>query len=630
MAYQKKTKNFKKSTKNVEKSTKKKPKFSKKSFLYRSLLVIKKIIANRFFKLFIKSLAVILIIVLFISSIFIGYCAIDLPEIEKLSEDDSKPHIIIRSDTGEVIGNYGDIYGRPLTYSQLPKRMIQALVATEDRRFFDHSGIDLVGIIRAAYKNRVAGRVVQGGSTITQQLAKMIFLSSERTFKRKVQEAILAIQLERIFSKEQIVTMYLNRVFLGHANYGVDSAARKYFGKNTEDLNLYEIAVIIGMLKAPSKYAPPVGADLAINRGKQILINMLESGFITENQFNKVIPPQFISKNTKGASEISFFTDYIINELPQFLGNPSQNLDIKTSLSLPTQNKIERAVHSVLNKESVSKKIQVAAIVMNNKGEIKAMIGGRSYLTSQFNRAVSAKRQPGSMFKLFVYLAALENGYTLDQNVFDAPIKIGKWQPHNYNHKYMGEISLTDSFAYSINTVAVRINEEIGRDKSISMAHRIGINAELPNVPSIALGAGEVTLIDLVSAYATLANDGMIVKDSSIKKIIDSEKRILYQYKKSRIFGDIRVLDRKVVSQMRQMLEASVLYGTSKAAKVEGKYIYGKTGTSQDYRDAWFLGVMGDLIVGVWVGNDDNTPMNQITGGKLPAEIFRSFITKTS
>ena len=606
-----------------QKSAKKKSRPLKKSFFYKSFLILKKIFFSKIFRLFLKVAFAISIVVLFISAVFIGYCAIDLPSIEKLSDDTSKPHIIIRSDTGEIIANYGDIYGQALTYSQLPKRMIQALIATEDRRFFDHSGIDLIGIIRAAYKNRVAGRVVQGGSTITQQLAKMIFLSADKTFKRKVQEAILAIQLERIFSKEQIMTMYLNRVFLGRANYGVDSAARHYFGKNTDDLSLYEIAIIIGMLKAPSKYAPPGGAELAINRGKQVLVNMLEAGFINDNQYQKASPPKFIDGN-KGASEMYFFTDYVINELPQFIGNPNQNLDIRTSLSITAQHKLESAVKTVLDGKPSYNKMQVAAIIMNNKGEVKAMMGGRSYAKSQFNRAVSAKRQPGSMFKLFVYLAALENGYTLDQNVIDAPIRVGKWRPHNYNHQYMGEMSLTDSFAHSINTVAVRINEEIGRDKAISMAYRLGISSELPNVPSIALGAGEVTLIDLVSAYGALANDGLIVKDSSVKKITDSEKKILYRYKKQSLFTKNRVLSKNTVAQMKQILEASVLYGTSKAAKIEGQSIYGKTGTSQDYRDAWFIGIVNDMIIGVWVGHDDNTPMHQITGGKLPAEIFRS------
>ncbi|CAG7589660.1 MAG: transglycosylase domain-containing protein [Candidatus Midichloria sp.] len=582
---------------------------------------------NKTFMLFIKSSIAGLIISTFLISIFILYCAIDLPDIEKLSEDNSRPHIIIRAETEEILAHYGDIYGRSLTYEQLPQTLIDAVLATEDRRFFDHVGIDYFGIIRAAYKNKIAGKVVQGGSTITQQLAKIIFLSAERTIKRKVQEALLAIQLERLFSKEQILVMYLNRVFLGNANYGVDAAARNYFGKRTETLTLYESAFIAGMLKAPSRYAPPGGTEVALNRAKQVLLNMVAAGFISKRQMETAAIPNFINNaRPSGLLVNQFFTDYVLSELPKLIPNIKQDLDIHTTFSLEIQHNLEKAITKTLEKDNISKKVQVAAIVMNKNGGVKAMMGGRSYVHSQFNRAVAAKRQPGSIFKLFVYLTALENGYSADSYIEDEEIKIGKWTPKNFSRKYMGTVSLIDAFAYSLNTVAIKLSESVSREKVISMAEKLGIEDNLKNLPSLTLGTSEVTLLDLVSCYAVIANDGMLVNDSSILNISNSNKKTIYHLKRGGIFDNSRVLEDNIVSQIKDMLAASVMYGTSKNAAVPGHKVYGKTGTSQDHRDAWFIGIVDDLVLGIWVGNDDNTPMNCVTGGTLPANIFKEFM----
>ena len=613
------TRKIKKSNKNYKRSNKR----SKKGLF----LKVKELFQNKFLRFLIKYAFATLTVIIFFFSIFIGYCAFDLPDIDKLSEESARPHIIIRAETGEILSHYGDIYGRALTYSQLPKNLINAVLATEDRRFFDHSGIDYWGIIRAAYKNKMAGKIIQGGSTITQQLAKIIFLSAERTIKRKVQEALLAIQLERLFSKEQILTMYLNRVFFGHANYGVDAAARNYFGKRTENLTLYESAFIAGMLKAPARYAPPGGTKLALNRAKVILQSMVDAGFISKGQLETAANPEFINNARPNGLLINqFFTDYILSEVPKLVSNTKQNLDIITSFSLETQHQLEKAISKTLERNHISKKIQVAAIVMNKDGGIKAMVGGRSYAKSQFNRAVLAKRQPGSLFKLFVYLAALENGYSADSYINDEEVNVGNWKPRNFSRRYLGSVSLIDAFAYSLNTVVVKLSESIGRDKVISMAQKLGIEDDLKDLPSIALGASEVTLLDLTTCYATIANDGMLVNNASILSISNSSKRNIYKLKKGGIFDNRQVLEPYVVSQIKDMLAASVLYGTSKNAAVPGYKVYGKTGTSQYYRDAWFIGIVDNIVIGIWVGNDDNTPMNKVTGGTLPASIFKEFM----
>ena len=579
------------------------------------------IFQNKVIRLAFKLMLLLAVVIGSIIALFIGYCSLTLPDIEKLSEDNSRPHIIIRAEDGSVLSNYGDIYGRSIPYGRLPKVLVNAVLATEDKRFFDHRGIDYLGIIRAAYKNKVAGKIVEGGSTVTQQLVKIVFLSPERSIKRKTQEILLSIKLEKIFSKQQIMAMYLNRVFLGHANYGVDAAARNYFGKDVERLTLYEAAFIAAMLKAPARYAPPAGTELALARAKRVLSKMAAAGFIKQNQADRAIEPKFINMSRPSGLLVNqFFSDYILSKLPYLIPSIRGNLDIRTTFSLDIQHKLENAVEKNLNHKD---KRQVAAIVMTKDGKIRGMLGGRSYTDSQFNRAVMAKRQPGSVFKIFVYLAALESGYSCDSIVMDSPINIGKWQPKNFTRSYMGKVSFIDSFAYSLNTVAVNLSETIGREKVINMARRVGIDTQLRNNPSIALGTSEVTLLDLIFGYATIANNGVKPKDLTISTIVDSQKEVLYRQDK-RVSSN--VLEKKVISQIKELLRASVLYGTSKVANVDGYEVYGKTGTTQDHRDAWFIGFVNDLVIGIWVGNDDNKSMINVTGGTIPSKIFRDLL----
>lgn len=588
---------------------------------------LRKVWTNQYAKLLAKIATGLIILAVFMATILIAYYAHDLPDIEKLAEDHKRPMVTIRSSSGEILANYGDIYGKALSYGQIPQNIVHAVLAIEDRRFFAHSGIDYWGVLRAIYRNQIAGKVVQGGSTITQQLAKIIFLSPDRTLKRKVQEAMLATQLEKIFSKEQILAMYLNRVFLGQANFGIDAAARYYFAKPVEKLTLYEAAVIAGMLKAPSKYGRSDGHKDAIRRGRQVLVNMKAAGFISEAELKQASPPQFISRGkARGSLQNPYFADYALEQVTDLVGQTGQSINVYTPLIPELQTKLEQAIDEILNPNAEKFGIsQVAAVVMSRDGYIQAMTGGRSYAASQFNRAAHAQRQSGSAFKLFVYLAALENGYQLDQMVEDKAIMIGKWEPQNYTRQYLGMISLRDAFAKSINTVAVQLSESVGRHKVIEMATRLGVHGPIMNLPSIALGSVDMTPLNLTSAYAIVANDGYFVQPVSILRIQDSDGKTIYTHHKP---DHVQVLSDEIVSDISELLKESVDRGTSHAAALNNLQAFGKTGTSQRSRDAWFIGFAGDLVVGIWVGNDDNKPMKQVTGGMIPAKIFKSLMGK--
>lgn len=564
---------------------------------------------------------------IFISVLFIYSCMMDLPDLEKISKNTASPHIIIRDVNKKIIAEYGDIYGDFLPYLQLSNHLINAVIATEDRKFFQHSGIDYFGIIRAAVKNQLAGRIVQGGSTITQQLVKIIFLSPERKIKRKIQEALLAIKLEQAYSKEEILALYLNRVFLGHNHYGVNAAAKGYFGKDARHLSIYESAFIAGMLKAPSRYAPPQGTAEGLLRAQQVIKNMLDNHFITPVEARNAVQPKFISVHRHRMSNNYFFADYIIKELNGMLLNPAQNLEVFTSFESETQYKLETAFKKVISNRKDCDALQYAGLVISKNGAIKAMIGSNDYRVSQFNRAVEAKRQSGSLFKFFVYVAALENGYRIDDEVEDKQITIKQWMPRNFSRQYLGKLSLLDAFAYSINTVTVQVSEKIGRTKVIKVAQRLGIKDVIPDVPSVALGTSTTSLLDLVYAYAVLPNDGILPSDQSILQVVDDNYQSLYNPSSQSIFNTT-VLDASVVSDMKKMLYAAVQYGTGKTIQSTKLDIYGKTGTSQNHRDAWFIGVLdNEMVIGIWLGRDDDKSMHSITGGTIPATIFKEFVS---
>ena len=554
------------------------------------------------------------------------YYSQDLPEIDEIKNISRRPSITIRDMSGTIVANYGDLYGRKTEYEQLPSHLVDALVATEDRRFFDHFGVDVVGLIRAVITNQLAGRVVQGGSTITQQLAKISFLSRERSLKRKIQEAILAIKLELRFNKEEILTMYLNRVYLGRGLYGVDSAARYYFGKRIDKLGMFESAIMIGMLKAPSKYSPANSKVLAIKRGRQVLYNMVNADFLTNDEVKKAYPPNFITRGAaRGALKNPYFGDYVMDLLQDMFGNINKDINVYTTVDVKIQNQIEQSINKFMS-HKLYDKYQAAAIVLSPKGAIRAILGGKTYIKSQFNRAINAKRQTGSAFKLFVFLAALQNGYDVHDIVTDQAININGWQPRNYSRQYLGNMSLTDAFAKSINTIAVQLSESIGRQKVIDIAHLLGVDSYILDSPSLALGTSEMSLLELTLGYANVANYGYSVSPYTILKVEDTSGQILYQHVD---LPSKQLVDTKSIEKMRYLLHKSVEEGTSRNSKIRNLTSYGKTGTSQNHRDAWFVGFTDNLVTGLWVGTDDNAPMHKwITGGTFPTKIWKDYTTK--
>lgn len=562
-------------------------------------------------------------------ALFAAWVTWGLPDIGDLNSFTKAPSILIKSEDGDIIGSFGDIYGDYLRYEEFPSSLTDAVMATEDRNFHHHFGIDPLGLARAVVVNLRAGHVVQGGSTITQQVAKNVFLTPERSFTRKIKEMLLALKLEIRFSKEEIMSIYLNRVYLGAGNYGVDAASRRYFDKSARELTLSESAIMAGLLKAPSRFAPTSNPALARERAQVVLSNMEEAGYLTAPQAAKA--KEELQRSMQGrrrnAASTQYFSDWVLDQLQDYLGTISEDLVVVTTLDPERQAMAEKAVAEVMDREAEPLgATQAALLSMEPDGAIRAMIGGRSYGESQYNRATQSLRQPGSSFKLFVYLAGLEAGLTPDSMVEDRPIGVkvagGTWRPRNYTGRYLGTISLAHAVTESVNTVAVQVAQEVGMERVIDVARRLGISTEMEPLPSIALGATEVSLLELTDAYAHLAANGAIVYPYGIVEIRSAAGTRLYE---RRATSKGAVLGGGVVGMMNAMLMNVVEEGTGRAAHI-GRPAAGKTGTTSDYRDAWFLGYTPDLVTGVWVGNDDNTPMKKVTGGQLPARIWRQYM----
>ncbi len=547
----------------------------------------------------------------------------DLPPIDRLAHDSRQPSVTLAADDGSVIASFGDLYGEPLRVAEMSPYLPQAVVAIEDRRFYGHYGIDPIGIARAMVANLRAGRLVQGGSTLTQQLAKNLFLTPERSVKRKIQEALLSLQLEVRYSKEQILTLYMNRVYFGAGTYGVDAAARRFFGKSARDVSLYEAAVLAGLVKAPSRLNPTQAGDRADKRAKLVLDSMVSAGFVTPLEAERAYEEKTQS-TPRGYRHGRYFGDWALTQAQQSLGIVRRDLLVATTLDPRIQAIADKAVNDVLAEEGAAKGASEAAVVvMRPDGAVLAMVGGRSYRDSQFNRATQALRQPGSAFKMFVYLAGLERGLLPDTPFVDEKIKVGKWAPGNYNDKYYGRVTMREAFARSLNSVAVRIAQQSGVDALIGTARRLGITTPLPENLALSLGAGEVTLLELTAAYAVFANQGRSVWPYGIRTIKGTEGTTLFRQPEE-VYH--RVVRPAQVDAMNNLLHAVVAWGTGKRAD-PGRPAAGKSGTSQDFRDAWFVGFTADLVVGVWVGNDDGKAMNKVTGGRLPAQIWRRVMT---
>jgi penicillin-binding protein 1A len=535
-----------------------------------------------------------------------------------------EPGMILLASNGEVIAERGTFFGDEIRIDELPAYVPEAVIAIEDRRFRGHFGIDPIGLGRAALANFRAGRIVEGGSTISQQLAKNLFLKPERTVQRKLQELILAIWLEAKYSKDDILQLYLNRVYYGAGATGIEKAAQKYFRKSARGLTLGEAAILAGVLKAPATYNPINHPQAARARANQVIRDMVEAGFITADEADEAMNRPAAVKPVEYISASHYLVDWVAEQIPDLIGELNQSIIVETTLDQNLQGIAEKAVRQRVIKEGAKLNVsQGAAVVLDMRGAVLAMVGGKSYIRSQFNRAVKAKRQPGSSFKPFVYLTALNQGMTPDSVQIDEPVRIGDWEPENYKRQHLGRVTLKKALALSLNTVAAKLAVQVGPENVVTTAHRLGINSELVPNASIALGTSEVTLLEMTSAFAPFANGGSAVVPYVVTRIISRDGKIIYERQGD---GLGLVVDSWSLGAMNLMLREVVRSGTGRRAQIEGQDIAGKTGTSQDYRDAWFLGYSAYLVGGVWVGNDDNSPTGKVTGGSLPAAIWKDIM----
>ena len=545
----------------------------------------------------------------------------DLPA-EKPSSGESS--LIIEAADGETLGRAGPLKLADAARTDFPDDLVNAVISIEDRRFYSHLGFDPQGILRALQHDLAAGTIVEGGSTITQQLVKMRILGHERTFSHKLREAVAALWLEVQLSKDEILTRYLNAVYLGNGAYGMRAAARMYFDKRPDELNLAEAAMLAGLIQAPSRDNPLQKFERAQARAAVVIQAMRETGKVDEKAAQDAIAhPAVLRPSRRIQPANTWFADWIAREAPAVIG--SGNMRLRTTLNPPLQKLAEQAIAGVLNKEGAQRRVSQAALVaIRPDGAVLAMVGGRDYAVSQFNRAVDAWRQPGSSFKLFVYLAALRKGYSINDTVDASPIEIKGWHPANYGNAHYGRITLAEAFATSINTAAARLGQQVGLKEVIAAARDLGLSGNLPAVPSLALGTAEVNLLDLVAAYAAVKAGKMPIKPWGIAGFgVEGQPRL--QSMGAPIGGTQSL--QPYQKPLTELMQNVVQHGTGRAAALDG-FAAGKTGTSQDYRDAWFIGFNDALVVGVWVGNDDRAPMDRVTGGSLPAAIWKRFMTE--
>lgn len=532
---------------------------------------------------------------------------------------------------GNVVGHRGIIHEDSVPIDELPDHLIKAVLATEDRRFFDHYGIDFIGLGRAMSENAKAGGVVQGGSTLTQQLAKNLFLTNERSIERKIKEAFLAVWLEANLSKKEILSYYLDRAYMGGGTFGAAAASQFYFGKNITDVNLAESAMLAGLFKAPAKYAPHVNLPAARARAAEVLTNLVQSGLMTEGQ---VVAARRNPATVVDRAEISapdYFLDWAFDEVQRLAkaGKVIQHsLIVRTTIDTGLQQAAEAAMESGLREFGESYRVKQGAMVMiENGGAVRAMVGGRDYGESQFNRATKAMRQPGSSFKLYTYTAAMERGFTPETTISDAPITWRGWSPQNYGRSYKGKVTLLSAMAQSLNTVPVRLaKDELGIDVIADTAIKMGVETPLRRDKTIPLGTSEVTVMDQATGYAVMPAGGMQARRHGIEQVSNYEGQVLYDFNRDEPAAE-RVVSEQALSSMNRILTQIPVIGTAKRGALDGGVVTaGKTGTSQSYRDAWFIGFTGNYTTAVWFGNDDFTSMNNMTGGALPAMTFKKLM----
>ncbi len=559
-----------------------------------------------------------------------GLLAFALPPFSDTGDiwDKGREYAVTFTDgNGEIIGRRGIRQDDAVPLEEISPLLIKAILATEDARFFDHFGVDLIGTARALKQNASANGVRQGGSSITQQVAKNLFLSPERTITRKVHEAFFSLWLEARLTKEEILKLYLDRSYLGGGNYGVEAAAQFYFGRSARDVTLSEAAMMAGLFKAPTNYAPHQNIEAARARANVVLYRMLDSGFITQGDLLQArrSPVQVVAQNTTESP--NWFLDWAYRDAISVLEEQRITgefvIEVKTTINPKLQFESQKILNETLDGEGVLKKFeQAAAITMAPDGAVRAIVGGRNYEESQFNRATDAKRQSGSAFKPFVYLAGLRGGFTPDQIVVDEPVSVGNWSPRNYSEKYVGRTTLTSALAHSYNSIPVKIMQAVGRKAIIKAAHDAGIQGELETWAPMVLGTSALTLMDLTRGYATFAASGKLAEPYAVLEIRKPNGDILYSRSKNAVDAP-QAVEQESVAQLNVMLSAVVKAGTARRADLGFTPQGGKTGTNQGYRDAWYVGFTANNVTGVWVGNDDFTPMDEVTGGQVPAPIWK-------
>ena len=549
----------------------------------------------------------------------IGWVFASLPPIQSLEIPKRPPSIQIVSLDGHPFAMRGE-GGPAIHLRDLPRYVPQAFVAIEDRRFYSHRGIDPIGITRAILANVLRRGVAQGGSTITQQLAKNLFLTQERTLTRKLQEAVLALWLEHKFRKDEIIELYLNRVYFGAGAYGIEAAAQRYYNKPVKQVTLAEAAVLAGLVRSPSRLAPSRNPNGAERRAQIVLAAMADLKFISDDDAKAALisPAQAIKQ--VGTGSLNYVADWIMDVLDDLIGRVEDDIVVATSIDPLLQAAAEKALVDELAQRGEKFGVTQGAIVaMKPDGTVRALVGGKNYAESQFNRAIAAKRQPGSAFKPFVYLTALEHGLTPDTIREDKPISLKGWKPENYGREYFGPVTLTQALSHSLNTVSVRLTLELTPTAVVRTAYRLGIASKLEANPSIALGTSEVSVLELVGAYAPFANGGNAITPHVIERVRTTDGKVLFQRAPQNLGA---IVDQRYVAMMNAMMHQTLVDGTARKADFPGWPDAGKTGTSQEFRDAWFVGYTSHLVTGVWLGNDDGSPTKKLTGGALPVDIW--------
>jgi penicillin-binding protein 1A len=568
--------------------------------------------------------------------------ALAIPAFRETSDDDwlkkSELAVTFLDRYGNDVGSRGIRHNDAIPLDQFPDHLIKATLATEDRRFYEHFGIDIPGLFRAMLTNARAGGVVQGGSSISQQLAKNLFLSNERTIERKVKEAFLALWLEVRLPKNEILKLYLDRAYLGGGTFGVDAAAQYYFNKSARDVNLAEAAMLAGLFKAPSRFAPHINLPAARARANVVLDNLVEAGFMTEGQVFGARRNPAMAVDRRDERSPNYYLDWAFDEMRRLVDTLPKSVHervfvVRLALDVDLQKNTEKAIENSLRQYGREYKVkQGAAVLMDVDGAVRAMVGGRDYSESQFNRATDAMRQPGSSFKPYVYATALMNGFKPTSIVVDSPVCIGNWCPRNYGGGFSGSMTMTEALKRSINVVAVKLsiavgngNPKVGRAKIREVARKAGLRTPLPDTPSMPIGADEVTVLDHTGGYSMFPNLGKAMAPHAVQEVRSGAGELIWRWDRDGK-KPVQVITPQVAMDMNMMMSKVVEEGTARRAILDGIKAAGKTGTTNAYRDAWFVGFTGNMICGVWFGNDDYTVMHQMTGGSLPAQTWHEIM----